>query len=132
MTGFDRGMNTNKDILNRWTPTNTNTSFPTLIDESTSRKEEYSWFNDFKIYENMDTWVKRGDYMRVQSVRIGYELPKSLISFLHIGSCKVAVEGRNLFVFGANYKNAIDPETMGNQFSQPIPKSYIVSLNLKF
>lgn len=131
LTSFDRGMNANKDILNRWTPTNTNTSFPTLITKD-KRQEEFSWFDDFKIYEQMDTWIKRGDYLRVQSIRLGYELPKSIAKFLHIESGKVSAEGRNFFVIGSNYKNYLDPETMGNQFAQPIPKSVTFSLNVKF
>ena len=51
---------------------------------------------------------------------------------LGIRSATVALEGRNLFVFGANYKNFLDPETMSNQFAQPIPKSFTFSLNMNF
>ena len=44
----------------------------------------------------------------------------------------VALEARNLWVFGSSYRNFLDPETMGNPFAQPIPKSYTFSLNVKF
>ena len=72
----------------------------------------------------MDTWVKRSDHVRLQNIRVGYKLPETLMHTLGIRSATVALEGRNLFVFGANYKNFLDPETMSNQFAQPIPKSF--------
>jgi hypothetical protein len=80
----------------------------------------------------MDTWVKRSDHVRLQNIRVGYKLPETLMHTLGIRSATVALEGRNLFVFGANYKNFLDPETMSNQFAQPIPKSFTFSLNMNF
>ena len=131
LTQFDRGMNTNRDILNRWTPTNTNTNLPALLSD-TKRKAEYSNYDLFTTYQMMDTWVKRSDHVRLQNIRVGYKLPETFIHTLGIRSATVALEGRNLFVFGANYKNFLDPETMSNQFAQPIPKSFTFSLNMNF
>lgn len=129
ITEFDRGMNANRDILNRWTPENRNTTFPTLI-TSAKRVEEYNWFSDFNLNAMMDTWVKRGDYMRVQSVRTAYKLPEKWLKSIHFNSGTLALEARNLFVIAKDYTNFLDPETMGNPFAQPISKSIIFSLNL--
>lgn len=46
--------------------------------------------------------------MRIQSIRLGYELPFSLIQKLGISQATVALEGRNLFVFGSSYRNYLD------------------------
>jgi hypothetical protein len=35
-------------------------------------------------------------------------------------------------VVASNYDNYLDPETMGNPFAQPIPRSYIFGLNVNF
>jgi hypothetical protein len=35
-------------------------------------------------------------------------------------------------VFGSNYDNYLDPETMGNQMAQPIQKSITFNLNIDF
>lgn len=35
LTSFDRGQNTNRDILNRWTPENPNGTMPALVDSNT-------------------------------------------------------------------------------------------------
>ncbi len=47
-------------------------------------------------------------------------------------SATVAIEGRNLLVFGSSYKNYLDPETMSNAYATPAPKSVTLSLNLIF
>jgi len=83
-------------------------------------------------YAYSSLWVKKQNYMRIQSIRLGYELPFSLIQKLGISQATVALEGRNLFVFGSSYRNYLDPETMGNPYAQPIPKSFTFSLNLNF
>lgn len=69
--------------------------------------------------------------MRIQSIRLGYELPFSLIQKLGISQATVALEGRNLFVL-IELSQLSDPETMGNPYAQPIPKSFTFSLNLNF
>ncbi len=130
-TNFDRGMNTNRDILDRWTPGNTNTVFPVLMDDS-KRRAEYIQYSEFPLYSMMDTWVKRADHVRLQNLRVGYKIPELWTNRLGIANATVAIEGRNLFVFGADYKNYLDPETMGNQFAQPIPRSFTFNLNVNF
>lgn len=132
MTWFDRGMNVNRDILDRWTPSNTGSSLPALMPESTPRKAEYTQYAEFNIYSMMDTWVRRSDHVRLQSVRLGYNIPPAIVSKIGLTTATVAFEARNLLVFGSSYRNFLDPETMGNQFAQPIPKSYTFSLNVKF
>src|SRR5574344_250919 len=128
---YDRGMNGNSDILKRWTPTNTNTSFPRLMN-STDRPAEYIQYSEFGLYEMMDTWVKRCDYFRLQNLRLAYTLPAKWTDKIGMESVSVGAEARNLLVFGSNYDNYLDPETMGNQFAQPIQKSFTFNLNIDF
>ena len=78
------------------------------------------------------TLVKRCDYVRLQNLRLAYTLPSELTKKAHLDKVTVGVEGRNLLVFGSDYKNYLDPETMGNQLAQPIPKSVSLSLNVSF
>ena len=130
-TIFDRGMNTNRDILNRWTPSNTSSTLPALI-VGDNRQAEYVQYSEFSLYSMLDIWVKRADHVRLQNIRLGYNLPKQWISKIGVKNATVALEARNLLVFGCNYDNYLDPETMGNQFAQPIPKSFTFSLNVAF
>ncbi len=132
ITDFDKGKNTNKDILNRWTHDNKNTNLPALLAQD-YRGDEFYWYM-FRpdIYRNLDIWVKKLSYMRLQNLRLGYRLPEKALNKMGVSTASVALEGRNLFVAGASYKNYLDPESMGNPFSAPMPKSIILSLNLSF
>lgn len=131
-TYFDRGMNTNRDILDRWTSSNPTGTLPALMPEDTT-SPVYSYYAQYgNAYSMLDTWVKKSDYFRLQSLRLAYNIPPSVLKPLRMSILTVAFEARNLWVFGSNYKNFLDPETMGNPFAQPIPKTYTFSLNLKF
>jgi hypothetical protein len=79
-----------------------------------------------------DIWVKELNYCRLQSIRLGYKIPKKVLEPLGITSASLSFEGRNLFVIASDYNNYLDPETMGNPYAQPITKSYIFGLNLNF
>ena len=129
---FDRGQNVNSDILDRWTPENTDGRLPALI-TSEKRADEYYWYDQkSEIYKNLDIWVKKLNYFRLQNLRLGYRLPEKMIKSLGMGSASVAIEGRNLLVFGSSYKNFLDPESMYNPYAPPISKSITFSLNLNF
>jgi hypothetical protein len=131
LTAYDRGLNSNRDILSRWTPENQQTAFPSLITEN-KRKEEFRGFSYYSYDNSFDLWIKKNDYMRVQNIRLAYDLPESFNRIFHIHSGILSLEARNLLVIASDYKNFLDPETMGNPSAQPIPKTIIFSLNLNF
>lgn len=130
-TNYDRGLNTNRDILQRWTSANTNTTLPRLMTGG-MRTAEYIQYSEYNIYSMLDTWVRNNSYMRLQSLRLGYKLPSAWLAKVGITAASVSLEGRNLFVVASDYTNYLDPETMGNPFAQPIAKSFIFGLNLNF
>ncbi len=131
-TYFDRGLNTNRDILDRWTPQNPDGTMAGLMVSSPERLAEYTRYAEYNTYSMLDIWVRDNNYCRLQSLRLGYKLPQSLLSKAGISSASVSLEGRNLWVWASNYNNYLDPETMGNPFAQPIPKSFILGLNVNF
>ena len=130
-TSFDRGLNTNHDVLNRWTATNQNTPFPTLMN-STDRPAEYVQLHDLNLYNMLDTWVRNCNYVRLQSLRLAYKFDMAWMKRIGILNASVSVEGRNLFAIASNYNNYLDPETMGNPFAQPISRDIIFGINLGF
>lgn len=127
----DYGKNYNRDVLNRWTPDNKNAIFPAMI-SSVTNPEEYSWYTAKTVWRDLDIWVKKINYVRLQNLRLGYRVPELLTKRLGMNSATVAIEGRNLFVFGSGYNNYLDPESMDNPFSTPVPKSFTFSLSLNF
>lgn len=62
----------------------------------------------------------------------GLSFPSEWLHKLNIGGATVGLEARNLFVFGSSYKNYMDPESMSNLYSTPVPKSVTFNLSLNF
>ncbi len=128
---YDRGLNTNRDILDRWTDDNRSGHFAKLM-TSSERPREYVQYNEYNLYSMLDTWIRDCNYVRLQSVRLGYKLPARWTGRLGIKSASLSLEARNLCVIASNYNNFLDPETMGNPYAQPIPKNFIFGVNVNF
>lgn len=132
VSDLDPGINMNRDVLNRWTPANKNGSLPALATYNTNPADYYLFSTRRDIYKSLDIWTRRLSYVRLQNVRLAYRLPSQWLQSLHIGSATVGIEGRNLLVFGSSYKNYMDPESMSNLYSTPVPKSVTFNLSLNF
>ena len=130
-TSFDRGINTNHDILNRWTTTNTSSHLPALMN-STDRPAEYVQYHDLNLYNMLDLWVRNCSYARLQSLRLAYKFSGEWMKKMGVKNASVSIEGRNLLVIASNYDNYLAPETMGNLYAQPVSKDIIFGINLGF
>lgn len=132
VTGFDTGRNTNRDILDRWTSENKTGKFPTLLTPN-DYGADYSLLNGRSdIYRSLDLWVKDLSYVRLQNIRLAYNIPSTLLNRISVKNATVGIEARNLFVLGTSYKNYMDPESMGNLYSTPVAKSFTFNLNINF
>jgi TonB-linked SusC/RagA family outer membrane protein len=80
-------LNYSVDMLDRWTPSNTNTDIPRLNDADV---------NNFKD-SNRPGWLQKGSYLRINTVSIGYTLPTNIIKGLM--SSRVYVTVQNLYSF---------------------------------
>jgi len=134
----DRGQNYSRDILNAWTPANTNTNQPQIISADTgdgSRWMVNNWLNTgdpINSYQYLDVFAKKMSYMRLNSIRLGYTLPAKISAKVKANSLRISVEGRNLFVLSTDYKGYSDPETYGSIYTQPISRSISFGLNATF
>ena len=137
---MDRGLNRSTKMSQVWTPDNKSGIYPRMISATTedgNRLGDYSVFNTGSVLANdvfrdLDIWYKKINYLRFNSIRFGYELPKSIISKVGISNAKLSVEAQNAFVIASNYDGYFDPETAGNIYAQPMPKSVTVGLNVTF
>ena len=89
--------NKTKDILNYWTPNNTNTNIPRLNGNDKNDNKRIS-----------DLYVEDGSYFRLKNLQIGYTLPSSLTKSIYIQKVRIFVSGQNLFTV-TKYSGA-DPE----------------------
>ncbi|MGL4293717.1 MAG: SusC/RagA family TonB-linked outer membrane protein [Bacteroidales bacterium] len=132
-TRIDPGVNATKAVLGAWSPDNSSSNMPGLIGPSAGM--EYLWMESFdpgNSYRYLDTWVKEISYVRINSIRLGYNIPSKVLAGKFIESCRFNFEARNPFVFGTNYDGYFDPETYGNIYAQPLAKSYTIGVNLTF
>ena len=90
---------------------------------------------------NSDRFVENGDYIRLKTLTIGYQLPKSILANLKgISRLRVYATGYNLWT-GTDY-SWFDPEVnvfdgantaLGSDFlTFPQPRSIIFGINLGF
>lgn len=132
MTDLDPGRNMNRDILNRWTPKNENAQLPALATQNYNPADYYLFNSRKYLYRSLDIWVKKLSYVRLQNIRLDYRIPSVWLNKLNIGGASVGLEARNLFVISSNYDNYMDPESMGNLYSTPVPKSVTFNVSLNF
>lgn len=95
----------------------------------------YNWYNSddpANSFKNYDYWFKDMSYLRVNSIRLGYTLPNEVIKKLRLGSARISFEARNPFVIASSYKGYFDPETWGNIYAQPLPKTFSCGLDITF
>jgi TonB-linked SusC/RagA family outer membrane protein len=95
-----RGFNSYTDILNRWTPTNTNTDIPKVsVDDRNGNRRASTRF------------LKDGSYMRVRNITIGYNF-KDLLKWQNVGAVRLYLTAQNAFTF-TKYPG-MDPEIQAN------------------
>lgn len=85
-------------------------------------------------------YVEDGSFVRLRNVVLGYSLPQSLLSRIHVQRARVYFTGSNLFTL-TNYRG-FDPETneRGNSATSqgvdaggyPLPRTIMFGINLNF
>lgn len=78
-------------------------------------------------------WVTNVRYMRLKNLELGYNLPKSVLSYLKISQLRLYVNASNIFSFDNMRKFEIDPEvSSGSALVYPQAKLFNVGFNLTF
>lgn len=131
-----RGFNSYQKILDRWTPTNTNTTIPkvSLDDRNGNRRSSTRWLED-------------GSYFRIRNITLGYNL-KDALKWKVIEGLRIYVTAQNALTF-TKY-SGLDPEIQANANDTrglgissdlavgidwgtvPAPRTFIVGLKLDF
>lgn len=106
--------------LDRWTPTNTNASYPRLY----QGQKHNLLFCDY--------WMEDASYLRLKNIQVGYSLPKNLLKPVRLSKLRVYFSADNLLTF-TNYFGAYDPElrtSSGDAYPQV--KTFIFGLQATF
>lgn len=112
--------NVSNELLNAWTPTNTNTVVPSLT------------ATNIALDGDSDRFIVDASYLRLRNVQIGYTLPKSVLAGTFIDNLSVYVQGENLVTFSK--WRGWDPESnrAGDQYQYPTPRIYTLGIDVKF
>lgn len=117
--------NYSTDILDRWTPTNTNTDIPRL--NSTD-------VNNFRN-SNRPGWLQNGSYLRINTISIGYTLPGNLIKGLVRSRVYATVQNLYSFQKFKGYNPDFTSAVFNPGFdfgSYPKPRTVMVGVQLIF
>ncbi|MEJ8843595.1 TonB-dependent receptor [Lacibacter sp. H375] len=79
-------INYHVDMLNRWTPTNTNTDIPRLNDDDVNNGKD----------SNRPGWLQNGTYLRINTIAIGYTLPTIIKA---VSNARIYATVQNLYSF---------------------------------
>lgn len=89
------GQAIHRDILNAWTPENTDTDIPRLD-------------GDYTVGQTaVDRFMISSNYLSLDNITLGYTFPASFAKKLGLGSLRVYVTGDNLYVLSA--RQGVDP-----------------------
>jgi TonB-linked SusC/RagA family outer membrane protein len=103
-----------------WTPTNLDAKYPSLhVVTKHSNKNINTFF------------LKKGDYLRLKTLQVGYSIPKSVCKYLQVEAIRIFASGSNLYTWSA--LDNFDPEVI-NQSGEVYPQQtvYNFGINLNF
>ena len=113
-------INISADLLNAWTPTNTNTDVPSLS------------ASNLQLDGSSDRFLRKSDFIRLKNISLGYNFTKSQLGNLPVKSIKLFVQAENLYTW-SDWKG-FDPEpiTTYSLNVYPNPRTYSVGVNVDF
>ncbi|NNF20754.1 MAG: TonB-dependent receptor, partial [Saprospiraceae bacterium] len=102
--------------LDRWTPENTDTTYPRLVSNDPNNNQRPS-----------DFYLEDGTFLRLRNLQLGYNLPQNLVAKAKLQALRVYLSANNLITL-TNY-NGFDPEigTTGWILDTGIDKGYYPS-----
>ena len=112
---FNNGGKVQEFHLDRWTPDNSNASFPRLTNSYSNNRETSSFF------------VKSAAFLRLKNVQIGYNLPKNICNKTFLKQCRFYISGDNLLQFN-NFWDGWDPEMLYVTSGNSYPQTRVVSI----
>lgn len=105
--------------LDRWTPENTDASYPRLV---------YMRTHNTRLSSK---WIEDASYLRLKNIQIGYTIPNSIIEKMRISKLRLYFSADNLFT-KTDFYYGYDPEVpVGNTGGYyPQVKTFVFGLNV--
>ena len=102
--------------LDRWTPSNTSSEYPRLISNDPNNNQRPSSF-----------YVEDASFLRLRNIQVGYSLPASVLSKVHLAGLRLYFSANNLFTITPYHGFDPDIGTNGWILDTGIDKGYYPS-----
>ena len=113
--------NMSADILDAWTPTNTDTNIPSLDATNFGLASDLS-----------DKWLKDASYIRLRNLNFGYSFDKKMLDKTFMTSLKFFVQAENLYTWTKWRGFDADSGELTNLGKFPAPKTVSFGVNVEF
>lgn len=116
-----------EDIVNRWTPGNTDTDIPSMNVYGQTAERGYHW-------KYADIHMADASFLKVRNIGLSYSLPKQWMQKAGFKAISLRAQVNNPFYWAAN-DNDIDPEAFSANAgvrNSAIMPSYIFGININF
>ena len=124
MMSYRIGFGMHPDMLDAWTPENTNAEFPRISTAYANYLDSYT-----------SKFIFNNSFARLRNVTLGYTLPQNWTRKFQINSLRLYVQGDNLLTWGSAARRGTDPEQgidgcTSNRFPTTKSVSFGLQLNL--
>lgn len=122
-------------LINRWAVPGDEkiTNVPVILDQGIAQVSSDAVLA-YDLYNKSSERVAKGDYIRLKTVRLAYQLPGGWLQRVGLSNANVSVEGQNLaLLYRDKALNGQDPEFFSSGgVALPQPKIITFSLNVGF
>ena len=112
-------LNKGSRVLDAWTPNNPDSNIPALSLNDNNNEKRFSSY-----------YVENGSYLKLRTIQLGYNLPKTLTDKLHMSKIRTYLSAQNLLTIKSSKFTGEDPENP--QFGYPIPLNVTFGVNVSF
>ncbi len=125
-----------RSFVNRWEVPGDEafTNIPVILDQEINEEGNADYNSAYDLYNKSTARIADGDYIRLKSVRLGYNLPAAYTRFIRASSAQVAVEAQNMMLLYSDERlNGQDPEFFSSGgVALPQPRLITFSINVGF
>ena len=125
-------LNGGTELLQRWTPTNTETNVPRLF---------YGRENFINLNQNASSrFIEDGSFIRGQNIILGYTFDQSKLNAIKLNKVRLYAQVQNAFVITKytgldpelNFSNTTNSQSGVDYNTNPIARTFVLGLNVGF
>ncbi|MGH2665687.1 SusC/RagA family TonB-linked outer membrane protein [Flavobacterium sp.] len=109
------------DLLNAWTPTNTDSNVPSLNATNLGTGTNDS-----------DRFLKDASYVRLRYLQVGYRVPKKFLEHTFLTDASFSLQGENLVTFTKWKGFDAESDRAADQGQYPTPRIYTFGVDIRF